>query len=94
MLGEQHKVCSGILCGQGERDSPRKDPYQLGSVVRSVYLNDQLRCRYSGEASNHLKNIQTFPPLVQFLSLSYWPLPCNGYLITTVLSGRRFGKDG
>jgi len=48
----------------------------------SVYLNDQLRHRYSGQASNHSKNIQTFPPLVHFLSLSYLPLSRNRSLIT------------
>jgi len=49
----------------------------------SLYLNDQLRCRYSEHASNHPKNIQTFPPLLYFLSLSYSPLSRNLYLITT-----------
>jgi len=49
----------------------------------SVYLNDELRHRYSGSASNYSMNIQTFPPLVHFLSLSYWRLSRNRSLITT-----------
>jgi len=48
----------------------------------SVYLNAQLRHRYSGLASHHSKNIKTFSPLVHFLSLSYWSLSRNRSLIT------------
>jgi len=58
-------------------------PTSLDMWSSSVYLNDQLRHRYSGRASNYSKNIQTFPPLVHFLSLSYWPLSRNRSLITT-----------